>query len=133
MFEKHIIIGNLGRDPEMRYTPSGVPVTDFSVAVNKRYTKDGERVEKTTWYKVVAWRKLAETCGQYLAKGRTVLVEGDLSAEAYTDREGNPAAKLVLTATNIQFLGSGRGDAGAGDGDEVPVGATAEEENDLPF
>jgi len=131
MFEKHLIIGNLGRDPEMRYTPSGVPVTNFSVAVNKRYTKDGERFEKTTWYKVVAWRKLAETCGQYLAKGRTVLVEGDISVEAYTDREGNPAAKLVLTATNIQFLGSGKGDAGSGD--EVPAGATAEEEDDLPF
>lgn len=131
MFEKHIIIGNLGRDPEMRYTPSGVPVTDFSVAVNKRYTRDGEKVEKTTWYKVVAWRKLAETCGQYLAKGRAVLVEGDISVEAYTDREGKPAAKLVLTATNIQFLGSSRGDAG--DDAEIPAAATAEEENDLPF
>jgi len=132
MFEKHIIIGNLGRDPEMRYTPSGVPVTNFSVAVNKRYTKDGERFEKTTWYKVVAWRKLAETCGQYLAKGRSVLVEGDLSAEAYLDREGKPAAKLVLTATNIQFLGSAGRDAGDGD-DEIPAGAAAEEEDDLPF
>lgn len=131
MFEKHLIIGNLGRDPEMRYTPSGVPVTDFSVAVNKRYTKDGERVEKTTWYKVVAWRKLAETCGQYLAKGRSVLVEGDLSAEAYLDREGKPAAKLVLTATNIQFLGSAGRDAGGVD--EVPEGSATEEEHDLPF
>ncbi len=118
MYEKHVIIGNLGREPEMRYTPSGVPVTDCSVAVNRRYTRaDGERVEKTTWYKVVAWRKLGETCAQYLTRGRAVLVEGDLAAEAYLDREGKPVAKLVLTATTVQFLG------GRGNGDEA---ATAE-------
>ena len=92
MYEKHVIMGNLGREPEMRYTPAGVPVADFSVAVNKRYTnKDGERVEKTTWYKVTCWRKLAETSAQYLKKGRTVIVEGDLAAEAYTD-QGRQAA-----------------------------------------
>lgn len=140
MFEKHIIVGNLGRDPEMRYTPSGVPVTDFSVAVSRRYTRaDGERVEKTTWYKIVAWRKLAEICAQYLTKGRPVLVEGDLAAEAYLDREGKPVAKLVLTAATVQFLG-GRGD---GDG-ATPVEAAASapagdnaaatfDDDDLPF
>jgi single-strand DNA-binding protein len=134
MYEKHVIMGNLGREPEMRYTPAGVPVTDFSVAVNKRYTnKDGERIERTVWYKVVCWRKLAETCAQYLKKGRTVIVEGDLTAEAYTDRDGKPQAKLVLTATSVQFVGGSRSD---GDGEpqpgEPPAGAIGDED-ELPF
>jgi single-strand DNA-binding protein len=131
MFERHVIMGNLGREPDMRYTPTGVPVADFSVAVNKRYTgKDGERVEKTTWYKVVCWRKLAETCAQYLKKGRTVIVEGELIAEAYTDRDGKPQAKLVLTATSVQFVGGSRGD---GDAENVPgePAAVIGDEDDL--
>jgi single-strand DNA-binding protein len=111
-----------------------VPVTDFSVAVNKRFTnKDGERVERVTWYKVTCWRKLAETCAQYLKKGRTVIVEGDLTAEAYTDKEGKPQAKLVLTATSVQFVGGGRGE---GDGKNVPGEPPAGpigDEDELPF
>ena len=134
MYEKHVIMGNLGREPEMRYTPAGVPVTDFSVAVNKRYTnKDGERVEKTTWYKVTCWRKLAETCAQYLKKGRTVIVEGDLAAEAYTDRDGKPQAKLVITATSVQFVGGGKTDGEsepAGNG--APAGPVTDDD-ELPF
>ncbi len=118
----------------MRYTPAGVPVADFSVAVNKRYTnKDGERVERTTWYKVTCWRKLAETCAQYLKKGRTVIVEGDLTAEAYTARDGKPQAKLVITATSVQFVGGGRGD---GEGEPAVNGAPAGpvvDEDELPF
>lgn len=134
MYEKHVIMGNLGREPEMRYTPAGVPVTDFSVAVNKRYTnKDGERVERTTWYKVTCWRKLAETCAQYLKKGRTVIVEGDLTAEAYTDKDGKPQAKLVITATSVQFVGGGKTDAEsepAGNG--APAGPVMDDD-ELPF
>ncbi len=134
MYEKHVIMGNLGREPEMRYTPAGVPVADFSVAVNKRYTnKDGERVERTTWYKVTCWRKLAETCAQYLKKGRTVIVEGDLTAEAYTDKDGKPQAKLVITATSVQFVGGGKADGEsepAGNG--APAGPVMDDD-ELPF
>ncbi len=117
-FQKTIIVGNVGRDPEMRYTPSGVPVTSFSVAVNRTWkNQNGEQQEKTTWFRVTCWRKLAETAAQYLQKGKLVLIEGDVEAQAYTDREGNARATLELTATNMQFLGAR--------GDTTPEGAVA--------
>ncbi len=110
MFQRIVIVGNLGSDPEMRFTPSGVPVTSFSVAVNRRWTdSNGEQREKTTWFRVTAWRKLAELCNQYLSKGRLVLVEGEIDASAWLDNQGNPRATLELTARNVRFLG-GRGD-----------------------
>jgi single-strand DNA-binding protein len=135
MYQKTIVVGHLGRDPEMRYTPSGVPVTSFSVATTRKWTNaNGEPQEKTTWFRVTAWRKLAETCAQYLHKGSSVLVEGDIDASAWTDREGNARASLELTASNVRFVG-GRGEAvepgggaASGAGDESPVG-----EDDLPF
>jgi len=110
VFQRIVIVGNLGSDPEMRFTPSGVPVTSFSVAVNRRWTdSNGEQREKTTWFRVTAWRKLAELCNQYLSKGRLVLVEGEIDASAWLDNQGNPRATLELTARNVRFLG-GRGD-----------------------
>ena len=135
MYQKTIVVGHLGRDPEMRYTPSGVPVTSFSVATSRRWTNaSGEPQEKTTWFRVTAWRKLAETCAQYLHKGSSVLVEGDIDASAWTDKEGSPRASLELTASNVRFIG-GRGEAaepggtGAGTaGEEAPAG-----EDDIPF
>lgn len=135
MYQKTMVIGHLGRDPEMRYTPTGVPVTSFSVATTRKWTNaNGEQQEKTTWFRVTAWRKLGELSAQYLKKGRLVLVEGDIDASAYTDREGSARASLELTATNIRFLG-GRGEAGegvpggpAGGGDDFPV-----HEDDIPF
>ncbi len=88
MYQQIILVGNLGQDPEMRYTPSGVPVTSFSLAVNRVWTgQDGQRQEKTTWFRVTAWQREAELASQYLSKGRQVLVIGE--ARAYTDREGN--------------------------------------------
>lgn len=135
MYQKTIVVGHLGRDPEMRYTPSGVPVTSFSVATTRKWTNpSGEPQEKTTWFRVTAWRKLAETCAQYLTKGRLVLVEGEIDASSWTDKEGNPRASLELTASNVRFVG-GRGEAvepgGAG------AGAAGEEasagEDDIPF
>lgn len=106
MYQQVVIVGNLGSDPEMRFTPSGIPVTSFSVAVNRRWTdSNGEPREKTTWFRVTAWRKLAELCNQYLSKGRLVLVEGEVEASAWTDNEGNPRATLELTARNVRFLG----------------------------
>ncbi len=136
MYQKTLVIGYLGRDPEMRYTPTGVPVTSFSVATTRKWTNaNGEPQEKTTWFRVTAWRKLGELAAQYLKKGRLVLVEGDIDASAFTDREGSPRASLELTATNVRFLG-GRGEGGegmggapsAGGGDDFPV-----HEDDLPF
>ena len=116
MFSQIILIGNLGNDPEMRYTPTGVPVTSFSLAVNKSWTnQEGQRQDKTTWYRVNTWRKQAETVSQYLTKGSKVLVVGELDeARAYIDRDGNPRASLEVTAQTVRFL-SGRGESGAHD------------------
>lgn len=106
MYSKTIVVGHLGRDPEMRYTPSGQPVTSFSVASTRRWTgQDGTQQEKTTWFRVTAWGKLGELCNQYLAKGRLVLVEGDIEASAWKSQDGEPRASLELTARNVRFLG----------------------------
>ena len=129
MYQKTVIVGNLGNDPEMRYTPSGVPVTSFSVAVNRRWTdQNGDLQEKTTWFRVTAWRKLAEQCAQYLHKGRLVLVEGDIDASAWTGQDGQPRATLELTARVVRFLGS-RGDTTLSEGSSE--GSVNEEE--IPF
>jgi single-strand DNA-binding protein len=140
-YQKTIVVGNVGRDPEMRYTPSGVPVTSFSVAASRRWTdQSGQQQEKTTWFRVTCWRKLAETAAQYLQKGKLILVEGDIDASAYTDREGHPRASLELTATNFRFLGA-RGEGApeaATAGHAVAPGGASEEfaggdEGELPF
>ena len=128
MYQRIVIVGNLGDDPEMRFTPSGVPVTSFSVAVNRRWTNsNGEQREKTTWFRVTAWRKLAEHCNQYLSKGRLVLVEGEVDVSAWLDNAGNPRATLELTARNVRFLG-GRGN---GSGSGMPTEPA--EDEDIPF
>ena len=108
MYQQITIVGNLGRDPEMRYTASGVPVTSFSVAVSKRWTsQDGQRQEKTTWFRVSAWRQLAELASQYLTKGRQVMVVGEVDEpNVWTDQSGNNRASLEITARDIRFLGS---------------------------
>lgn len=119
MYQQITLIGNLGRDPEMRYTPTGVPVTSFTMAVSRNWVgQDGQRQEKTTWFRVTAWRKLAETASQYLTKGSKVLVVGEVEdPNAYIDREGQARASLEVTAQTIRFL-STRGEAGS-----APVGA----------
>jgi single-strand DNA-binding protein len=119
MYQKVIIVGNLGRDPEMRYTPDGTPVTNFSVATNRRWNNpDGSQGEETVWFRVTAWRKLAETCNQYLSKGKQVFVEGRLNADRetggpriWTRSDGRPSASFEVTADTVKFLG-GRGEAG---------------------
>jgi len=116
MYHEITIVGHLGRDPEIRYVPSGDPVTNFSVAVNENWTnKDGEKQERNVWYRISAWRRLAEVCNEYLSKGRQVLVKGRLIADADTggprvweDREGNPRASFEINASKVLFLG-GRG------------------------
>ncbi|GAB4537738.1 MAG: single-stranded DNA-binding protein [Anaerolineae bacterium] len=116
MYHKVIIVGNLGNDPEMRYTPDGTPVTHFSVATNYRRNRpDGTPYEETTWFRVTAWRQLAETCNQYLSKGRQVLVEGRLKPDEnggpriWTGNDGQPRASFEVTALTVKFLG-GRGE-----------------------
>jgi single-strand DNA-binding protein len=120
-FNKITIVGYLGRDPELRYTPQGTAVCNFSVATTeKRRNARGETEEHTIWFRVAAWGRQAEVAAEYLAKGRQVYVEGRLRLEEYTDREGNPRTSAEVNASDIHFLGQ-RGDAtngAAGRGDE---------------
>lgn len=137
MYQTTIIIGNLGRDPEMRYTPSGVPVTSFSVATSRRWNNaNGEQQEKTTWFRVTAWRKLAETCNQYLSKGRQVMVEGEIDVSAWTGSDGEARATLELTARTVKFLGS-RSDQGGGSygpaASDESFGDAPSDEDEIPF
>ena len=106
---KIIIIGNLGRDPEMRYSTSGNPMTSFSVATNRRYTVNGEQREQTEWFNCTAYGRLADTCNQYLSRGQQVYVEGRLSTRQYERRDGGAGFSLDVFVTDVQFLGR-RGD-----------------------
>ena len=116
MYQKLIIVGNLGRDPELRYTPDGTPSCSFSVAVNKAWTtKDGQQHQHTVWFQVTAWRRLAEVCNQYLHKGDLVLVEGELrEARAWQGRDGAWNASLEVTPSLVKFLPKARGDGDGG-------------------
>lgn len=108
MYAKHVIVGNLGNDPEMRYTPTGQAVCSFSIAVNRTWTDaQGQKHDETTWYKVATWGKLAEVCSQHLHKGEAALVESDrLKVSPYLNREGQAAASLEIpAATTVKFLG----------------------------
>ena len=102
---KVMLIGNVGNDPEMRYTPGGNPVTSFSVATNRRYTdSNGETKEETEWFRVIAWRKLAESCNQFLTKGRRVYIEGRLHARNWEGQDGQMRTSLEVTADRVIFL-----------------------------
>jgi single-strand DNA-binding protein len=127
-YQYTIIIGNVGRDPELRYTQSGVAVADFSVAVSRRWTdrNTNESREETTWFRVTAWRGLAETVQQYVHKGMQIMVTGRVTASAYIANDGEARASLDLTAQDIQFLGR-RGEA-MEEMDSYP-----NEPEDLPF
>lgn len=105
-FNKIIVIGNLGRDPELRYTPQGDAVCDFSIATNERKRdKAGEFQDVTTWFKVTLWRRQAENASKYLTKGKPVYVEGRLQTEEWTDRDGNKRFTLVIQGTDMHFIG----------------------------
>jgi single-strand DNA-binding protein len=105
-FNKIILVGNLGRDPELRYTPQGTPVCTFSLATNdRRKDRNGEMQDQTTWFRVTLWNRQAETASQYLQKGRPVYIEGRLRVEEYTDRDGKQRHSLEVTATDMQFIG----------------------------
>ncbi len=116
-FNKIVIVGYLGRDPEMRYTPQGTAVCNFSIATTeKRKDKSGESQDVTTWFRVNAWGRLAEVANQFLTKGKQVYVEGRLRQDEYTDRDGNKRQTLEVTASDIQFLGSKSDGGGMGGG-----------------
>src|SRR5258707_13877324 len=105
MLNKMMLIGNLGRDPELNVTSDGTPVTKFSLAVNRNYkSSTGERKEETEWFNIVAWRQLAETCERYLHKGSRVYIEGRLTQRKYTDREGVQRTSVEVIANDIQIL-----------------------------
>ena len=131
---KMTVIGNLGGDPEMRYTPSGQAVTNFSVATNYKYTTaDGGRHEETEWFRVSAWGRLAETCNQYLSKGRKVYVEGRLRSRSFEGRDGQTRFSLEVNATDVRFI-----DTAGGRTDDFPTSESAPPEgnievDDLPF
>ncbi len=109
-FNKIILVGNLGRDPELRYTPQGTPVCSFTIATNeRRKDKAGENQDVTTWFKITLWGRQAETAAQYLTKGRPVYIEGRLRVEEWTDKDGRQRHTLEVNATDMQFVG-GRGD-----------------------
>ena len=141
-FNKVILVGNLGRDPELRYTAQGTPVCTFSIATNeRRKDRNGEMQDHTTWFRVTLWNRQSETASQYLQKGRQVYIEGRLRVEEYVDRDGKPRQSLEVTATDMQFIG-GRGDeqmseraasasAGGGSGPSEPPGDLSDD--DIPF
>ena len=127
------IIGNLGSDPEMRFTPSGRPVTSFRVATNWRYTKpDGERQEETEWFNVVCWSQLAEQCNRFLTKGRLVFVEGRLRMRTWDGQDGQKHARNEIVADRVKFLDR-QGQAAVGDA-KAPDAETGEfSPDDIPF
>jgi single-strand DNA-binding protein len=141
---KVMLIGNLGKDPELRFTPSGRAVARFSLATSEQWTdQQGQRQDRTEWHNVVVWGKQAESCGQYLSKGRQVFIEGSIRSRQYDDKEGQKRWITEVIAQRVQFLGGGRGE-GAGRGTGAPSGggggggddmapAPMPEDDDIPF
>lgn len=129
---KVILIGHLGADPELRYTPSGTPVANFRVATTERWVnKQGERSENTEWHRVVAWGKLGEFCGQYLSKGKQVYIEGKLRTRSWEGRDGNKRWTTEIVAQKLQLLGRPEATTAATEEtvppEEVPF------DDDIPF
>jgi len=142
MYHTLIIVGNLGKDPEMRYTPSGQAVTSFPVASNRKYTSsNGEQVNETIWFRISAWGKQAEICNQYLKKGSKVLVEGRLTPDKNTGgpriwqkQDGTSGASFEVNAQTVRFLSTrAESDAGSAAASDAGEMATAPAEDDIPF
>jgi single-strand DNA-binding protein len=133
---KVILIGNVGRDPELRYTASGQPVANFSLATSEAWTnRDGEREQRTEWHRIVAWGRLAEICGEHLSKGKQVYVEGRLQTRDWEDREGNKRRTTEITAQQLLMLGR-RSEAPGGGVPEGEGPAEPDSEpgsDDIPF
>lgn len=134
---KVILVGRLGRDPEVRYTPSGVTVANFSIATSDEWKdkETGQKQEKTEWHRIVAWRRLGEICGEYLRKGKQIYVEGKLQTRSWEDRDGNKRYTTEIVAQNMQMLDAQTRDMRA---DPADPGFPVEEpitipEDDIPF
>jgi single-strand DNA-binding protein len=139
---KVILVGRLGRDPEVKTTPSGATVAKFSIATDERFTdRTGEKQERTEWHNIVAWNKLAEICGQYLKKGKLVYIEGSLRTDSWDDKEsGQKRTRTEIIASGMQMLdkrsdedGGGGSYAAAGSKKSEPASKVAEEDDDVPF
>lgn len=143
---KVILIGHLGGDPEMRYTPSGAGVCEFRIATTESWKdKQGAKQERTEWHRIVVWGKLAEICGKYLAKGRQVFIEGRIQTRSWDDKEGQKRYMTEIVANEVQFLGGGNRDGAGrrgGDDDGPPPDGDAgngggfggaRPDDDLPF
>lgn len=139
---KAILIGNLGRDPEVRYTPGGLAVANFSLATSETWTnKEGEKETRTEWHKIVAWGKLGEICGEYLSKGRQVYIEGRIQTREWEDRDGNKRYTTEINASQMIMLGSrdftgesrpsSSADMQMSDVPEPPISKT--KDDDIPF
>ena len=138
MYQKLTIVGNLGRDPEMRYLPSGQAVTNLNVATNRVYTKDNEKVTETTWFRVSVWGNQGENANKYLKQGSKVLIEGRLNSDesgnprTYTRNDGTTGASFEMTAQQVVYLSS-RGDVVGNAGDEPFSLPSVEDADDIPF
>jgi len=135
---KVILLGNLGGDPEMRYLPSGVAVANFSLATTETYTnKEGEKVTKTEWHKIVAFRRLGEICGEFLSKGKQVYIEGKIQTRSWDDRDGNKKYMTEIVADTMQMLGSkGSGGGAPSSGSNpspTPSSSSSGDLDDVPF
>ena len=123
-FNNVILVGNLTRDPEIRFTTSGVAVASFGLAVNNRYKKDGNVVDEVSFFDIEAWQKTAELCAEYLKKGRSVLIQGRLKQDRWEDDHGAKRSKVKIVAVAVQFLGAKEKDEAA----DTPAAAVAEDE-----
>lgn len=122
MVNKAILVGRLGRDPEVRHTTSGTPVANFSLATDESWTdKNGERQRRTEWHQIVVWSRLAEICERYLRKGRLVFIEGQIQTREWEDRDGNRRRTTEIVARNMQMLGSRSDEMGMGSGGQRPA------------
>jgi single-strand DNA-binding protein len=130
---KIMLIGNLGRDPEIRYTPEGTPVANFSLATSENWTdKNGSRQEHTEWHNIVAWKRLADLSQKYLSKGRQVYIEGRIRTREWNDRDGNKRRTTEVVATQMVLLGS-RSQSMDADIQPSETATRAEPESDEPF
>ena len=131
---KVILVGNLGRDPEMKYTAGGTALCKFSVATSEVFNdREGNQQERTEWHNIVAWGKLGEICGQYLSKGRQVYVEGSLRTRSWEDQSGNKRYTTEINAREVQFLGSGQGGGGGAGAGSDDFGGPPPSDDDIPF
>jgi len=131
---KVILIGNLGRDPELRYTQGGQAVANFNIATSESWTDKatGQKREQTEWHRIVAWGKTGELCAEYLSKGRSVYVEGRLQTREWEDKDGNKRYTTEVNAQTVKFLGGGRGEGGGASGGGMSSGGGPQDGSDGP-